>query len=187
MSEPRTVTALLRAWKAGDTAALEQLVPLIYDELHRIASNQLRRERPDHTFRPTDLVGEAYLRLTSGLAPTVTDRMHFFAVAARTMRNVLLDHARQRKADKRGGGVRAIELEEGLVSIERPVELIELDDALAALEKLDERKARTIELHYFAGLTQPEIADLLDVHPNTVGRDLKLGQAWLYHHIKGAS
>jgi len=186
MSEPRTVTGLLRVWHAGDASAFDALVPVVYDELHRLAAVQLRNERADHTFKPTDLVNEAYLRLTAGLAPTLTDRRHFFAIAARTMRKVLVDHARKRNADKRGGGDRAVPLEHATVAVQRPAELVDLDHALSALEKLDERKARAIELHFFAGLTHTEIAEELGVHANTVGTDLKLGQAWIYRYVKGA-
>jgi len=177
------VTALLRAWHAGDREALDQLMPLVYDELRAIAAVQLRIERAGHTFRPTDLVSEAYLRLTAGQTPSFADRLHFFAVAARSMRQILVDHARKRVAAKRGGGEVALELDEMLVANDRPGHLIALDDALSALAKLDERKARVIELHYFGGLSQDEVATVLDVHVNTVASDLRLAQAWIYQQL----
>jgi RNA polymerase sigma factor (TIGR02999 family) len=174
---------LLRSWRAGDEAALAELVPLIYEELRRLASRYMRGERGGHTFRPTDLVAEAYLRL-GGVAPTEwSDRLHFFAIAGRTMRQVLVDHARKRDASKRNGGVRPIELDEALVSTDRPEELVALDDALEALAKFDPRKARIVELRYFAGLTQAEIASLLDLHVNTIARDLRIAEAWLHREI----
>ena len=174
---------LLRAWRAGEAAALDDLMPLVYEELYRLAGRQLRGERPGHTLRPTDLVSEAYLRLTSGATPEWIDRAHFFGVAARSMRQILTDHARRRGASKRGAGKRPITFEEDLVAVGRADELVALDEALTALAELDERKARTVELHYFGGLTQEEIAAVLDVHVNTVARDLRLATAWLRGHL----
>ncbi len=181
----KTVTLLLRDWRAGDRAALDELIPLIYAELHRLAAGYLRGERADHTFRPTDLVSEAYLRLAEGTHPEWKDRVHFLAIAARTMRHILVDHARKRNAAKRGDGERPVTLEEGLVAVERPEAMIALDEALSALEKFDERKARTIELHYFGGMTQEEVAGALEVHVNTVRRDLQLAEAWIHRHLRG--
>jgi RNA polymerase sigma factor (TIGR02999 family) len=158
---------------------------LIYDELRRIAARCLRGERPGHTFRPTDLVSEAYLRLSSAEQPDWNDRVHFFAIAARNMRQILVDHARERNAHKRGAGERPITFEDDLVTPDHPDELIALDAALADLAHLDERKARVIELHFFGGLTREEIAGLLAVHPNTVSRDLRLGKAWIYRELRG--
>jgi RNA polymerase sigma factor (TIGR02999 family) len=180
------VTTLLRAWRQGDRAALDQLMPIVYAELRQIAARYLRGERAGHTFRPTELVAEAYLRLAGSNPPDVSDRVHFFAVAARNMRQILVDHARRRLRDKRGGGERVITFEEGLVGTERPDELVALDDALEALGALDERKARVIELHYFAGLTQSEIASVLELHVNTVSNDLKLATAWIHRHLRAA-
>ncbi len=179
----RTVTILLRDWRAGDRAARDALIPLVYAELHRLAAAYLRGERPGHTFRPTDLVSEAYLRLAEGAQPDWDGRVHFFAIAARTMRQILVDHARKRDAGKRGGGERPSTLDEGAIALDRPTRMIALDEALAELEKLDERKARVVELHYFGGLTQDEIARAIDVHVNTVARDLRLAEAWIRRHM----
>jgi RNA polymerase sigma factor (TIGR02999 family) len=175
---------LLRDWRAGNEAALEELMPLVYGELHKLAASYMRGERPGHTLRPTDLVGEAYLRLAEGSKPELNDRVHFFAIAARTMRQILVDHARKRGASKRGSGDRPVTLDEAVVGGERPDELLALDEALEALSKFDERKARVVELHYFGGLTQNEIAEALAVHVNTVARDLKLAEAWIHRHLR---
>jgi RNA polymerase sigma-70 factor (ECF subfamily) len=183
MGEVRTVTRLLQDWQRGDKAAFDQLVPMVFSELHRIASRHLRDERRDHTFRPTDLVSEAYLRLVGSEHPEWSDRVHFFAIAARTMRQILVDHARMRNAQKRGDGERPATLDEMVVGHERPGALIALDDALAALATGHERPARVVELHYFGGLTQSEIAGILDVHVNTVARDLKFAEAWIHRHM----
>lgn len=181
------MTVLLRAWRQGDRSALDELMPLIYQELHRIADRQLRGERSGHTIRPTDLVSEAFLRLTAGAQPAWNDRAHFFAVAARNMRQVLIDHARRRAAGKRGPEAQRIALEETQIATYRPDELVALDDALEALARFDERKARAIELHYFGGLTQDEIAHVLDLHVNTVARDLRLAAAWLHRYLNGTT
>lgn len=175
---------LLRAWRQGDHAALDEMVPLIHAELRRLASLQLRGERKDHTLRPTELVSEAYLRLAGGVAFEFTDRVHFFAIASRVMRQILVDHARKRSRGKRGRGVRPEEFDETLVATDRPWELVALDEALDALSKFDERKARIIELHYFGGLTHDEIAAVCSVHANTVARDLRLGEAWLRRELR---
>ncbi len=155
------------------------MAPLIYDELRRLAAFHLRGERPGHTFGPTDLISEAYLRLANGARLEFNDRAHFFAIASRSMRQILVDHARKRCADKRGAGERPAEFDETRVASDRPWELVALGDALEELAKLDERKARIVELHYFGGLTQEEIAAVCDVHVNTVARDLRLSEAWL--------
>jgi RNA polymerase sigma factor (TIGR02999 family) len=183
MAEPHTLTRLLRDWRGGDATAMDELMSLVYAELHRVAAAYMRSERPDHTFRPTDLVGEAYLRLSQG-SSDYNDRVHFFAVAAKTMRQILVDHARRRTRAKRGGGERPVPLEEGLVGTARLGELVALDDALAALAEFDERKAKIVELHYFAGLTQAEIAQALELHVNTVARDLRLAVAWIQTQLQ---
>src|SRR5690242_14272159 len=170
----RPVTVLLRAWREGDEAALDQLMPLVYDELYRLADRQLRGERAGHTFRPTDLVSEAYLRLSAGAPPEWNDRAHFFALAARKMRQILIDHARRNAAHKRGSAARKITLDDNLPAPGGADDLLALDQALEALAKFDDRKARAVELHYFGGLTHEEIASVLDVHVNTVARDLRL-------------
>jgi len=179
----RNVTDLLRSWRGGDSRALDELIPIVYDELRRIAAASLRRERPDHTLQPEDLVSEAYMRLSAGNQPDWTNRLHFFAVAARNMRQILVDHSRRRIADKRGGGEPKITFDETLVGGDRPLELVRLDEALNELAKLDERKVRVVELHYFAGLGHNEIAQLLEIHTSTVGRDLRTAEAWIHRFI----
>ena len=181
---PQNLTELLRAWRGGDRDAFDQVAPMIYDELRRIAAFHLRGERPDHTFGPTELISEAYLRLVGAVQLEFHDRAHFFAIASRSMRQILVDHARKRCADKRGAGERPVQLDETLVAVDRPWELVALDDALEELAKLDERKARVTELHYFGGLTQDEIAAVCDVHINTVARDLRLAEAWLRSRMR---
>jgi RNA polymerase sigma-70 factor, ECF subfamily len=183
--QPRTVTMLLRDWREGDRSAFDQLVTVIYAELRKLAVSQLRRERPDHTLRPTELVGEAFARLVEAQAPEFEDRVHFFGIAARVMRQILVDHARKHKAEKRGGGVRPEELGGNDFASGQPADIVALDEALQEFVKLDESKARVIELHYFGGLKQAEIAVLLDVHVNTVARNLRLGEAWLRRYLCG--
>lgn len=173
---------LLRAWRGGDAAALDELMPIIYGELHKLAQSYMRKERAGHTMRPTELVGEAYLRLADG-APELADRVHFFGIAARVMRQVLVDHARKRNAEKRGAGAAPIMFDDAVLRGDRPAELIALDGALDALAKFDARKASAVELHYFGGLTHVEIAEVLGVHANTVNRDLQLALAWIRHQL----
>jgi RNA polymerase sigma factor (TIGR02999 family) len=183
MHPARTVTKLLQEWKRGDASALDELMPLVYGELERLAAGYLKSERPNHTFHATDLVSEAYLRLSEGQTPEWNDRVHFFAVAARTMRNILVDHARRRGRAKRNDGQRPVAFDDTLVAGHRASELVALDDTLNALAAFDERKARIVELHYFGGLTQAEIAEALELHVNTVARDLKLAEAWIHKHM----
>ncbi|MCA9519280.1 MAG: sigma-70 family RNA polymerase sigma factor [Myxococcales bacterium] len=184
MAEVKSVTALLRDWRSGDRRALDDLIPLVYDELHRLAAARLVNERAGHTWRPTDLVSEAYLRLSRGAPPDDANRAHFFAIAARTMRQLLVDRARRRDASKRGGGERPVTLHDEVVAAgERPDTLVALDAAIEALSGFDERKARVVELHYFGGLKQAEIAIVLGVHVNTVARELRLAEAWLYRQL----
>lgn len=179
----RTVTMLLRDWRAGDRGALDELMPRIYAELRKLAARSLNREKAGHTLRPTDLVSEAYLKLSADGVPELADRVHFFAIAARTMRQLLVDHARKAGAVKRGNGERAAPIDGIAIPVERPVELVELDGALAALAKHDERKARVVELSYFGGLTQDEIAQVLEVSPATVTRDLRFAEAWIRREL----
>jgi RNA polymerase sigma factor (TIGR02999 family) len=183
---PQTLTMLLRAWQTGSVEAREQLIARVYEELLTLATSYLRGER-GHTWQPTDLVAEAYLRLAAGETPACNDRVHFFGIAARTMRHILVDHARKRNAGKRGDGVRAETLDEILVGDTRPHELVALDDALQSLAKRDERKARIVELHYFGGLTQSEVAEIVGVHVNTVASDLRFAQAWLHSELSAAT
>jgi RNA polymerase sigma factor (TIGR02999 family) len=174
-----TVSGLLAAHRRGEEGALDRLVPLVYDELHRIAQRHLRGERPDHTLQPTALLHEAYLRLAAAEAPW-QDRAHFFAVAAKIMRRILVDHARNRGRDRRGAGAERVSLEGlELASPERPSDLIALDEALEELAKHDVRKARVVELHYFTGLNQAETAEAMGISTATVERELRFAKAWL--------
>jgi RNA polymerase sigma-70 factor, ECF subfamily len=173
------LTTLLRAWQQGDKSALEQIAPVIHEELRRLAVFHLRGERPEHTLSPTALISEVYLRLMGSAGVELRERAHFFAIASRNMRQILVDHARKRCAGKRGKGERPVELDETIFASDQPWELVMLDEALQELAKQDERKARVIELHYFGGLTQEEIAGVCDVHVNTVARDLRFSEAWL--------
>jgi RNA polymerase sigma factor (TIGR02999 family) len=175
---------LLRAWQQGDRAALDELLPRVYDELHRIAGSYARRERPGHTLGATALVSEAFLRLVGGESFTWNDRVHFFAAAARHMRQILVDHARRRSAAKRGGAESAVTLDEQLVGSEPTDDLVALHDALTAFEQIDERKARVVEMRYFGGMEQQEIAAALGVHVNTVARDLRFAETWLHRFLR---
>ena len=179
------ITGLLIAWSDGDQAALEGLLPLVERELHRLARRYMRRENPGHTLQTTALVNEAYLKLCDQTRVRWQNRAHFFAIAAQTMRRILIDHARARRYEKRGGGARALPLDEAvMLSDERADELVALDDALAALEKLDPRKARVVELRYFGGLSVEETAEVLKVSRSTVLHDWNMAKAWLYQQIQ---
>jgi RNA polymerase sigma factor (TIGR02999 family) len=185
VSEAATnLTTLLRAWQRGDRAAFDEIVPIVYEELRRLSAFHLRGERLGHTCTPTELISEAYLRLAHGAQLELADRAHFFAIASRCMRRILVDRARKRAARKRGVGERLAEFDETRVAIERPADLVALDDALCELAKFDDRKARTIELYYFGGLTQDEIAAVSDVHVNTVARDLRIAASWLRSQLR---
>jgi RNA polymerase sigma factor (TIGR02999 family) len=180
----KEVTQLLVAWGNGDQAALEQLTPLIYSELHQMAHRQLGRERRGHTLQTTALVHEAYLRLIDQNEVRWQNRAHFFAIAAQMMRRILVDYARARNVAKRGGGARQVSLDEALeVSDERAADVIALDEALAALAELDPRKSRIIELRFFGGLSIEETAEVLGVSPGTVMRDWTFAKAWLQREI----
>jgi RNA polymerase sigma factor (TIGR02999 family) len=178
------LTTLLRAWQRGDRAAFEQIVPVIYGELHRLSMLHLRGERPGHTFTPTDLISEAYLRLVEGAPLEFKDRAHFFAIASRCMRQILVDHARKRHAKKRGEGERPAEFDEKRIAIDQPADLVALDQALDELAAFDERRAHIIELYYFGGLTQEQIAAVCEVHVNTIARDLRIATAWLRGQLR---
>ncbi len=174
------VTGLLRALTAGDQEALAQLVAVLYQELRRIAYGYMRREREGHTLQTSDLINEAYLRLIGAQSVECQGRIHFLALAAQTMRRILVEHARSRTCVKRGGGMHRASLDEGMVMApDRDPELLELDDALTELAKLDARKARIVEMRFFAGLSVEETADALKVSPQTVLRDWKLSKLWL--------
>jgi RNA polymerase sigma factor (TIGR02999 family) len=181
------ITALLANARCGDREALECLVPLVNTELRRLARNHLRAERSGHTLQPTDLIHEAYLRLLQGSQPEWESRTHFYSIAARLMRQILTDHARARASSKRGWDAN-VTLEHARDFAPRtPTALLVLDDALAALDRVDPRKSRAIELRYFGGLTIDEIATVLDVSIATVGRDLRMGEAWLRREIGASS
>ncbi len=182
-AEPGSVSQLLRAWGRGDVQAREELVPLVYQELRRRASAYLRRERPDHTLQPTALVHEAYIRLMTQRRVSWVNRAQFFALAAQLMRRILVDHARERQAAKRPGGIR-VTFDEGLRGVPPPdCELLMLDDALQDLARLDPRQAEIVELKYFAGLSEAEVAVVLSLSRATVTREWQLARAWLYRRI----
>jgi RNA polymerase sigma factor (TIGR02999 family) len=185
---PGDVTRLLAAWKEGDRAAPDLLLALVYDELRRMARHHLRRQQPGHTLQTTALIHDAYLRLVGQAAGPWQDRNHFFAVSAQAMRHILVDHARARQSAKRGGGARAVSLDEAaLVTVERAAELIALDDALEELKGLHERQCRVVECRYFGGMTVQETAEVLGVSPETVMRDWKMAKAWLHRALVGGA
>jgi len=174
------VTLLLRAWGEGDSAALHRLAPVLHAELRRIARRYMANERQDHTLQPTALVNEAFLRLVDARGVRWQDRAHFFALSAQTMRRILVNYALARGAGKRGGSVRRVALEDALVvSPERDEQIVELDAALERLAKLDDRKARIVEMRFFAGLSVEETAAVLKVSQQTVLRDWSLAKSWL--------
>jgi RNA polymerase sigma factor (TIGR02999 family) len=180
------VTGLLLKWSQGDDGALEKLIPLVHQELHRIARRHMAHERPGHSLQATALVNEAYLRLIDAKAVAWHDRAHFLAVAARVMRHILVDHARSRHYLKRGGHAAKVTFDEALVVSNEPrQELVALDEALEALAKFDERKSRVIELRFFGGLSVEETATVLKVSPDTVMRDWRLAKAWLRREMRG--
>jgi RNA polymerase sigma-70 factor, ECF subfamily len=182
---PSEVTRLLKDWSSGDSTALDQLIPIVYEELRAVAARYLRRERQDHTLQPTALVNEAYLRLIDQKQVQWQNRAHFIGVAAQMMRRILVDHAKNHNRAKRGGGARKVSLDEAVaLSEERADDLVELDEALTALEAFDERKSRVVEMRYFGGLSVEETAEVLSVSVITVARDWKLAKAWLYTHIE---
>ena len=185
MDQRQDVTQLLRAWSEGDSEALATLTPLVYEELHRRAHWHMARERPGQTLQTTALVNEAYVRLIDLRDVSWRDRAHFFALASRMIRRVLIDAARARISAKRGGGAPEAPFDELLmVSREPPADILALDDALNALTTLDQRKAQVVELRFFGGLTVEETADVLHVSCETVKRDWKLAKAWLRRELK---
>jgi RNA polymerase sigma-70 factor (ECF subfamily) len=178
------ITGLLLAWGGGDREALDRLMPLVYQELRRLAHHQRRRERPGDTFQTTALVNEAYLRLVDYERVSARDRAHFLSIAAQAMRRILIERARSRRTDKRGSGAQKVSLDEMAdVAGERATELVALDDALNTLAAIDERKARLVELRYFGGLTIEETADVLGVSTPTVERDWRTARIWLHREI----
>jgi RNA polymerase sigma factor (TIGR02999 family) len=188
MSSPgsgdQNVTNLLVEWRRGDEAALERLIPIVYEELRRVARARLRGEGSDHTLQTTALVHEAYLRLVGLDRMTLQNRTHFFAMAARLMREILVDHARRKNAQKRGGGATLVTLEDVAAGAESEVvDVLALDQALTDLTALDERLCRVVELRFFAGLSIAEAADALDVSTATVERDWTVAKAWLLQRL----
>ena len=178
------VSLLLQEWRGGDRKALDTLLPLVYKELRRLAHAHLRNERPDHTLQSAALVNEAYLRLIGLDAPQWESRTHFFAIAARLMREVLVDYARRHRAGKRGGGARKLSLTDATeVSRRQDVDVVALDDALGALAKIDPRQSQVVELRFFAGLSLQEISAALQIAPATVQRDWTAARAWLHREM----
>ena len=184
---PGDVTRLLIEWKHGDAAALDRLLPLIYAELRRIASRHLRHERPGHTLQPTALVHEAYFKLVQAPELAWRDRAHFFAVAARVMHQVLVDHARAHQAEKRGGALRKVSIEEvAAPGVTADIDLLALEKALGRLGDLDPQQGRVVELRYFGGLTIEETAEVIGISPATVKREWMMARAWLRRELGGA-
>jgi RNA polymerase sigma factor (TIGR02999 family) len=182
---PEPVTVLLNRWRQGDSAALETLLPLVYDELRRIAGRQLRRERANHTLQPTALVHEAYLKLVDQHRIEWRNRAQFFGVAAQVMRRILIDHARAQRAAKRGAG-ETVSLETaGEIAGTRVPDVLMLDDALARLAAIDPRQAHLVELRCFGGLTIEEAAHVIGISQTTVKQEWRLAKAWLYHQLRG--
>ncbi len=184
-NSPKDLTALLQNWCRGEEGALEELIPLVYGELHRLAHRYMVRERPDRTLQTSALVNEAYLRLIDARRVSWQNRAHFFAVASNLMRRVLVDFARKRGYKKRGAEARKVELDEALIpSPARGADLVALDEALQALAAFDPRKAKVIELRFFGGLTPEETAEVLKVSADTVYRDWRLAKTWLFKELK---
>ena len=184
---PSEVTELLLAWGQGDTSALDRLMPIVYDELRRLAHRYMGGERPRHVLQTTALVNEVYLRLIDSSRVRWQNRAHFFAVSAQLMRRVLVDVARSRKGQKRGGGALHVSLDEAIVgATERSGDLVALDDALTALAATDERASRVVELRFFGGLSMEDAAEVLGVSPETVKRDWNWAKAWLLREMSKA-
>ena len=182
---PLRVTQLLQQWSHGEDSALAELTPLVYEELRRLAHHFMEGQRPNHTLQTTALVNEAYLRLADQTKPNWQNRAHFFAVAARTMRQILVSYARSNRAQKRGGGGARIELDEAaILSPEQSKEIVDLHEALERLGALDSRKARVVELKFFGGLNYDEIAEVLKIAGRTVRRDWEFAKVWLYKELQ---
>ncbi len=184
--EKQNITQLLLTWNKGDKQALDELMPLVFDELHRQAARFLRRERSDHTLQTTALINEAYLKLIDQNRVNWQSRTHFFAIAANLMRRILVDYARSKNRDKRGGDLMKLSLEEAAdvaVGKEKNIDLMALDEALSKLEKIDERQARIVELRYFGDLTLEETAEALNISRTTVIEDWAMAKAWLRREL----
>jgi len=185
-AERHDVSRLLARWKEGDEAALQELVPIVHDELRRLARRQMAGERPGRTLQPTALVNEAYLRLADLRQMQWQDRAHFFAMAARVMRRILVDAARSRGYQKRGGGAQRVSFTQALAVAEAPsTDVVQLDDALEALAQVDARKSRVVELRFFGGLSVDETAEVLQVSRETVKRDWTFAKLWLLRQLRG--
>lgn len=183
-SDQHEVTRLLERWRGGDRAALEQLTPLVYEELRRLAHSYMRREHQGHPLQTTALVHEAFVRLIAQQAVPWQSRAHFLAVSAHAMRHILVDYARQKHAAKRGGEARRVALDDGaLASVERAAELVALDDAMQGLAALDPRRCRVVELRYFGGMNNREAAEVLGLSEATVQREWRFARAWLYREL----
>src|SRR5437773_979297 len=183
-ADPQEVTQLLANWSQGDPTALEKLIPLVYKELRHLAHRYMEGQRPNHTLQTTALVNEAYLRLADQSKPHFTNRSHFFAVAAKGMHQILVDHARAQQRQKRGAGASKIDLDEAaLISPEQTGAILDLNDALERLAMLDSRTAHVVELRFFGGLNQDEMAEVLKISPVTVRRDWVFAKAWLYKEL----
>jgi RNA polymerase sigma factor (TIGR02999 family) len=186
VSGSQQITHLLLAWGQGDQAALETLMPLVYDELRKVAARHLRGQRPGHTLQTTALVNEAYLRLIDASQVQWQNRAHFFAVAAHLMRRILVDFARMRNYQKRGGGAQPVSLDEAMiVAPERGADLLALDEALTRLQALNTRQAQVVELRYFGGLSEEETAEALKISVRTVRRDWNFARVWLHRELTG--
>jgi RNA polymerase sigma factor (TIGR02999 family) len=185
MNNPEDITRTLQDWGEGRAGAQERLFLAVYDELRRVARKCLRREGPDQNLQPTELVHEAYMRLVDQTRVTWQNRAHFFGIAAQQMRRILVDRARARKADKRGGDVSLLAFDESHAAPQgqAQVDLLALDEALERLAKVDERKARVVEMRFFAGLNEEEIAECLNVSTKTVERDWQMAKLWLYREL----
>jgi len=184
---PHEITHILQAWKKGDEGAAERLFPLVYDELRRQAKACLNRERSDHTLQPTALVHEAYLKMSGQSSLVVENRLHFYAIASRVMRQILVDHARRHNAEKRGGAAQRFCIEElNILPRQYAGDMIELDEALQKLERLDERKCRVVDMRFFGGLGTVEIASALGINEKTVRRDWQFAKLWLFRELSKA-
>lgn len=181
------ITQLLVAWGDGNHDALDQLYPLVYDELHRLARRYMSREKKGHTLQTTALINEAYVRLVDQTNVHWANRSHFFAISAQIMRRILIDHARSHAYEKRGGGQQRVSLDEpATLQLVKASELIKLDDALKSLAEMDQRRSQVVELRYFGGLSNEEIAAALKISTNTVTRDWNMARAWLYQELAGS-
>jgi len=186
-SSPHEITRLLAEWSDGNQTALDKLYPLVYDELHKMARRYMKREREGHTLQTTALINEAYVRLVDQKHIHWQNRAHFFAISAQIMRRILIDHARRHDYAKRGGGAQQVSLDEvAMVAVERASSLLLLDEALNRLAEMDARRSQVVELRYFGGLNNEEIAGVLKISENTVTRDWNMARAWLYQELSGS-